>query len=113
MPDLGTIMPSLGMRSKQTCRPHRHVTSNMSMKSQIIDIFANGILTDEPAVLAMLPSKDQRIVTPSTAVFVPPPCCVKRGRMLTFCGRSVKRLSVLRCAQTSASPGDNDVTAAS
>ena len=36
------------------------------------------------------------IVAPSTAVLVPPPCWVKRGRTASFCGLSVKRLSVLR-----------------
>src|ERR1700677_3045485 len=45
------------------------------------------------------------IVAPSTAVLVPPPCWVNRGLIVTFWGRSANRLSVLRCAHTSASPG--------
>lgn len=36
------------------------------------------------------------IVAPSTAVLVPPPCWVKRGRTANFCGLCEKRLSVLR-----------------
>src|SRR5690606_26730307 len=58
-------------------------------------------------------SKTHRIVAPSTAVLVPPPCCVKRGRTASFCGRRVNRLSVLRWAHTRASPGKRQVTAAS
>ena len=50
---------------------------------------------------------------PATAVFVPPPCCVTRGRIEIFCGRCVNRTSVLRCAQTSASPAISAPTWAS
>src|SRR5438552_384259 len=52
-------------------------------------------------------------VAPITAVRVPPPCWVNRGLITSFCGRSENRFSVLRCAQTSASPGLSDATSVS
>jgi len=56
---------------------------------------ASGFVSLRPRLLFDL-ADGYLIVAPSTAVFVPPPCWVKRGRTTSFCGLMVKRTSVLR-----------------